>query len=78
MKAIVLLVVEPNRLDDVSKKLAKTEGVTKVYEITGEFDIFVELEFDSIDIFSRILKEKILKIDGIRMTQSSIVLSEWK
>jgi len=74
----VLLVVEPNKLDDVSKKLAKIPQVTKVYEVTGEFDIFIELEFESINVFSQILKKEILKINGIKMTQSSIVLSEWK
>jgi len=74
----VLLVVEPNKLDDVSKKLAKIPQVTKVYEVTGEFDVLIEVEFESIDVFSNILKNEILKINGIKMTQSSLVLSEWK
>jgi len=74
----MLIVVEPNKLDDVSKKLSKIPEVTKVYEITGEFDVFIELEFESIDVFRRILKEQIMKINGVRMTQSSIVMSEWK
>jgi len=74
----MLIVVEPNKLDDVSKKLSKISEVTKVYEITGEFDVFIELEFESIDVFRRILKEQIMKINGVRMTQSSIVMSEWK
>lgn len=78
MKAIVLLVVEPNKIDDVSRKLAKIPEVTKVYEVTGEFDVLIELEFESIDVFSNILKNQILKINGIKMTQSSLVLSEWK
>ncbi len=74
----MLLVVEPNKLDDVSKKLAKIPQVTKVYEVTGEFDVLIEVEFESIDVFSNILKNEILKINGIKMTQSSLVLSEWK
>ncbi len=74
----MLIVVEPNKLDDVCKKLSKIPEITKVYEITGEFDVFIELEFESIDVFRRILKEQIMRINGVRMTQSSIVMSEWK
>ena len=74
----MLIVAEPNKLEDVCKVLSKIEGVSKVYEITGEFDIFIELEFEDINIFRDILANKILKIDGVRMTQSSIVLGEWK
>lgn len=73
-----MIVVEPNKLDKVCSRLSKIPEVIKVYEITGEFDVFIELEFDSIDVFRRILKEEIMAIDGVRMTQSSIVMSEWK
>ncbi len=78
MKAIMLIVVEPNKLDDVCKKLSKISEVTKVYEITGEFDVFIELEFENINVFRNVLKEQIMRINGVRMTQSSIVMSEWK
>ena len=78
MKVIMLIVVEPDKLENVCKSLTKIEYVTRVYEITGEFDIFIELEVDSIQVFRNILKDNILKIPGIRMTQSSVVLGEWK
>jgi DNA-binding Lrp family transcriptional regulator len=78
MKVIMLIVVEPEKLENVCKSLSKINGITKVYEITGEFDIFIEIEVDSMEIFRNTLKNKILKIPGIRMTQSSVVLGEWK
>ncbi len=78
MKVIMLIVVEPDKLENVCKSLAKIKNVTKVYEITGEFDIFIELDVESIQVFRKILKEDILKIQGIRMTQSSVVMGEWK
>jgi len=78
MKVIMLIVVEPEKLENVCKNLAKIKEITKVYEITGEFDIFIELEVESIEVFRSILKERILKISGIRMTQSSVVMGEWK
>jgi len=74
----MLIIVEPNMMDEVCKKLIKIPEIKKVYEITGEFDIFIELEFDSIDTFRNILRDQIMKIEGVRMTQSSVVMSEWK
>ena len=74
----MLIIVEPNMMDEVCKKLIKIPEIEKVYEITGEFDIFIELEFDSIDTFRNILRDQIMKIEGVRMTQSSVVMSEWK
>jgi len=52
--------------------------VVKVYEITGEFDVFIEVDMEDVQSFRRLLKEKIMKITGVRMTQSSIVIGEWK
>ncbi len=78
MKAIVLIVVEPNKLDHVCKELSKIEEVVKVYEITGEFDVFIEVDMEDVQSFRRLLKDKIMKISGVRMTQSSIVIGEWK
>lgn len=74
----MLIIVEPNMMDNVCKKLIKIPEVEKVYEITGEFDIFIELDFESIETFRKILRDRIMKIEGVRMTQSSVVMSEWK
>ena len=74
----MLIVVEPEKMENVCKNLAKINEIVKVYEITGEFDIFIEIEVESMELFRKTLKEEILKIPGIRMTQSSVVLGEWK
>ena len=78
MKVLVHIVVDPPKLEEVCKKLIKMPEVERVYEITGEFDIFTEIRVNSIDEFRVILKNKILKIDGVKLTESSVVLGEWK
>ncbi len=78
MKALVEIVVEPSKLEKVCKMLSQIPESVKVYEITGEFDVFVELNVESIDHLRHILKDEILKIDGVKTTHSSIVLGEWK
>jgi len=78
LKAIVEIVVEPKKLEAVCRKVATLPEAIKVYEITGEFDVLVELEVDSIVTLREILRDKILKIDGVKTTHSSLVLGEWK
>jgi len=78
LKALIEIVVEPKKLENVCKKLSELKEAVKVYEITGEFDVFVELDVDSMNSLRKILKEKILRIDGVKTTHSSVVLGEWK
>lgn len=78
MKVLVQIVVDPPKLEEVCRTLSSLPEAKRVYEITGQFDVFAELEVDSIESFRKILKEKILKIGGVRTTESSIVLGEWK
>lgn len=78
MRALIEIVVEPKMLERVCKEISRLEKAVRVYEITGEFDIFVELEVESMDELRKILKEKILKVNGVKTTHSSVVLGEWK
>ena len=78
MKALVSIVVDPARLSEVCTRLAELEEITKVYEITGEYDVLVEVIAESIEEFRKILNKKILGIKGVKLTESAIVLGEWK
>jgi DNA-binding Lrp family transcriptional regulator len=61
-------------LEEVTDSLVKLSEVTDVYEVTGEYDIVCLLRTESILAFREVLKNKILKIPGLRSTVSSIVL----
>lgn len=78
MKALIEIIVEPKMMEKVCREISRLENAIKVYEITGEFDVFVELEVDSMNELRNILKEKILKVNGVKTTHSSVVLGEWK
>ncbi len=78
IKAIVQVVVDPRALDKVCEDLVKIKEIKKIYEISGEFDVHIELEAETIKDFREILKKHVLKIPGIKTTVSSIVLGEWK
>jgi DNA-binding Lrp family transcriptional regulator len=52
--------------------------VEELYEVTGEFDIVSLVSASSTEDFSHFLKDKLLKVKGVRSTVTSVVLSAYK
>ena len=65
-------------LDDVVKALSQMPNVEEIYEVTGEFDVVTLVSAADIEEFRDFLKNKLLKIKGIKSTVTSIVLSSAK
>lgn len=76
--AFIDIFVESALMDDVVQALEKVPNVEELYEVTGEFDIVSLVSADDIEEFREILKNKILKIRGIKSTVSAIVLHTHK
>ncbi|TMI07649.1 Lrp/AsnC family transcriptional regulator [Candidatus Bathyarchaeota archaeon] len=74
VRVILNLFVESKDLELVTDSLVKLSEVTDVYEVTGEYDIVCLLRTEGILAFREVLKNKILKIPGVKSTVSSIVL----
>jgi DNA-binding Lrp family transcriptional regulator len=78
VRVFLNLFVESKELENVTQSLVKLPEVTDVYEVTGEYDIVCMLRVDSILAFRNVLKDKVLKINGVRSTVSVVVLYEHK
>ena len=65
-------------MDDVVIALAKLENLEELYEVTGEYDIVTLLSATDIEEFRDVLKNKIMKIRGVKSTVSSVVLKAYK
>ena len=78
MHAFVDIFVESQLMDEVILALSKIDDVEELYEVTGEFDIISLVSADDIEEFRDTLKNKIMKISGVRSTVSSIVLKAHK
>lgn|SRR5487761_61333 len=76
--AFVDVFVESSSMDDVIQELAKLPNMEELYEVTGEFDIVSMVSASDIEEFRDILKNKIMKIKGVKSTVSSIVLHSHK
>ena len=76
--AFVDIFVESQEMDNVLNALTQLEHLEELYEVTGEFDIVTLVSASDIEEFRDILKNKIMKIKGIKSTVSSIVLKAHK
>ncbi len=73
--AFIEIFVDPALMDDVVKELSAIEEVKEVHEVTGEFDIIVMTISNDMEGFRDLLKNKIMKVKGIKTTITSIVLN---
>jgi DNA-binding Lrp family transcriptional regulator len=76
--AFVDIFVESTEMDDVVSSLKLLENLLELYEVTGEEDIVTLVSADDIEEFRDVLKNKIMKIKGVKSTVSSIVLKAHK
>jgi DNA-binding Lrp family transcriptional regulator len=76
--AFVDIFVESSTMDDVVAALTKLENLEELYEVTGEFDIVTLLSAKDIEEFRDVLKNRIMKIKGVKSTVSSVVLKAYK
>jgi len=78
LHAFVNIFVEAPLIDEVVEALAKIDAVEELYEVTGEFDVVALVWTSNIEELSDVLKNKIMKIKGIKSTITSIALSPQK
>ncbi len=76
--AFVDVFVESPQMDEVIRALTELPNMEELYEVTGEFDIVSLVSAADIEEFRDILKNKIMKIKGVKSTVSSIVLHSHK
>ncbi|MGC8661635.1 MAG: AsnC family transcriptional regulator [Nitrososphaeria archaeon] len=74
--ALTLLSTAPNTPTyDVAGRITKINGVEKVYEITGQYDIAVLMSGPNIAEVNKVIDE-IRKADGVINTNTVIILRE--
>ncbi len=76
--AFVDIFVESPYMDEVVQELQKLPNVEELFEVTGEFDIVSLVSAEDIEEFRDILKNKIMKIRGVKSTVTSVVLHSHK
>ena len=67
--------VESPAMDDVVQALGRLSNVVELYKVTGEYDIIAVVSVASVEEFRDLLIYKILKINGVRNTTTSVVFN---
>ena len=65
-------------MDEVVQALLEIDAVEELYEVTGEYDLVLLVYASDIEELSDVLKNKIMKIKGVKSTITSIALSPQK
>jgi len=73
LQAYVLVNTEPGKLWEIADEALKIEGVKMAHAVTGQFDVVAYAEFTKMDELGSII-EKLQRVQGVRRTQTAIVI----
>ena len=76
VKAYVGINRDPKLKDNIHKKLLETAEVVSISEVTGRFDIMINIRAKNLETLHSIVIEKIGKIDGVINTETFIELQK--
>lgn len=76
VKAYVGINRDPKLKDNIHKKFMETSEVISISEVTGRFDIIVNVHAKNLEALHSIVIEKIGKIDGIINTETFVELQK--
>jgi len=68
VKAYVLIQTEVGRSAQVSADVARLAGVISALDVTGPYDVIVQVEADSIDDLGKMVVSRMQLTDGITRT----------
>ncbi|MFW6324895.1 MAG: Lrp/AsnC family transcriptional regulator [Desulfovibrionales bacterium] len=72
VNAVVLMKVEPAKVNEIAEKMVDIDGVSEVYSVGGRFDIVAVIRVKDNETLSAIVTEKFLKIPGILSSETLI------
>ena len=72
-KAFVMIDVHPGREHETQEEIGKMKGVAFVYQVTGGHDMIAFVDADPYEELAQVVS-KIRKLDGIRGTDTELVL----
>ena len=76
--AIILVQTDNERHDQVVEALALVPEITEVYEILGEYDLFLKLWSRSLDDLNALINDRIRPIEGIEDLHEIVVVERAK
>ncbi len=70
ISAIVLVKADPTRIPQCATKLAGIEGVSRVYSVSGEWDLVALVEVPDFESVARVVTEDVSSAPGVLKTHT--------
>jgi DNA-binding Lrp family transcriptional regulator len=72
VSAVILLVVEKTRVNEVAEQLVDLPGITEVYSVAGQYDLVAVARVRDNDAIADAVTRQMLKIEGIVRSETLI------
>jgi DNA-binding Lrp family transcriptional regulator len=72
VSAVILLVVEKDKVNEVAESLVDIPGVTEVYSVAGQYDLVAVARVKDNQSVADVVTHHMLKIDGIIRSETLI------
>lgn len=81
VRAIIEVKVTPRRdggFDEVAKRIGRFPEVSRLYLVSGGYDLLLEIEGDTLQDVASFVSERLATIDGVLSTSTSFQLKKYK
>jgi len=65
ISAVVLLTVEPRKVNEVGTQLSEIDGITEVFSVGGQYDLVAIIRVKEYDMLAELVTEQLQKVAGI-------------
>jgi DNA-binding Lrp family transcriptional regulator len=72
VSAVILLVVEKSKVNEVAEQLVDLTGITEVYSVAGHYDLVAIARVRDNDAIAEAVTRQMLKIEGIVRSETLI------
>ena len=72
VSTVVLLNVEPGKINAVGSQLAELKGISEVFSVGGRFDLVAIIRVLDNDTMAELVTEKMLTVPGITNSETLI------
>jgi len=72
VSAVILLMVEKDKVNEVASKLVELSGISEVYSVAGHYDLVAIVRVRDNDQIAEAVTNRMLQIDGIQRSETLI------
>jgi len=72
VNAVILLMVEKSKVNEVASKLVELSGISEVYSVAGHYDLVAIVRVRENDQIAEAVTNQMLQIEGIQRSETLI------